>query len=524
MLNAKSALKWPTVSIVVLLLASATMYAVFIARTSFRVGGITYFTLVDDAMVSMRYAQHLASGNGLVWNLGDKPVEGFTNPGWTILMAVLHLLPFATSKISLAVMVISALILLLNTVAVYKVSEVLCPGSTYAPVIAAATTAFYFPLVFWSLRGMEVGLLALLVDLGILAAVQLTKDGQSRTSLLLALILAAALVVRLDALPQAAILLGYVLTSTKPSWKQRALPVAAVILVLIAILWMQRAYFGDFLPNTYYQKVLGASAYERIRNGILWFNQYATADTLMLVLFSAAGAALYQSMRSREAALLASLFVVQCGYSLWVGGDYADPQVQTANRFITQGMPALIILFSVACDRFVSDLVKARAARIESNPRAQAAISFAIAMGALVVISGRPWVNWGIDNAPMLTTDIRRTAIGIAIARYTSSDATIAVHAAGQIPYYSERRTIDLLGLNDPVIAKGPLAGPFYPGHDKWNYDYSIAGLKPDVIADNWTKLGDYMRGMPDYQQLPSGMYVRKDSTLINIAGLSKVP
>src|SRR5512143_1738471 len=95
-------------------LLAALAYLGFIWRSSFRIAGITYFTLVDDAMISMRYAQHLARGFGLVWNIGQPPVEGFTNPGWVLLMAGFHLFPIAASKISLGVMLLSALILLAN--------------------------------------------------------------------------------------------------------------------------------------------------------------------------------------------------------------------------------------------------------------------------------------------------------------------------------------------------------------------------------------------------------------------------
>jgi hypothetical protein len=96
------------------------------------------------------------------------------------------------------------------------------------------------------------------------------------------------------------------------------------------------------------------------------------------------------------------------------------------------------------------------------------------------------------------------------------------VHAAGQIPYYSGRTTIDLLGLNDPVIAKGPVSGPFYPGHDKWNYVYSIQQLQPDVIADNWIKLAAFMKGQAEYRRLDNGIYVRKGSTLVDAQSLAQ--
>lgn len=511
----------PSTSLKILLALAAIFYLIFILRTSFRIQGILYFTLVDDAMVSMRYAHHIAQGFGAVWNVGEKPVEGFTNPGWMLLMALFHVFAIPASKISLAVMTASASILLVNTYFVYRICEVLKPGTKYAPFLAATITAFYFPLVFWSLRGMEVGALALLVNIGALIALQITGEGQQRKIILISLIFFLALVVRMDSALQIMVICFYLVVKSKFDIRRLVLPLAVVVLTILAILWFQHIYFGDFLPNTYYQKVAGASNWERIKNGILVFYEYASRDVLLLALVSLAGVILYRDLQNWDISLMAGLFLVQCLYSVWVGGDYAEVEVNAANRFITQGMPALIILFSLIIGRVLTELLAARQPTTQPNRRAESIISAGIALGVLLIISGQPWISWTIDNSPLLKADIRRVKIGLNIAQYTSPSAIIAAHAAGQIPYYSDRRTIDLLGLNDPVIAKGPVTGPFYPGHDKWNYDYSIMQLRPDLIADNWVKLGDYMRDKKDYQELDNGMYIRKDSTLLDVKGLS---
>jgi len=53
--------------------------AIFIYRSSFiAIDGQRYFSLFDDAMISMRYAWNLSHGIGLVWNPGEW-VEGYTN-------------------------------------------------------------------------------------------------------------------------------------------------------------------------------------------------------------------------------------------------------------------------------------------------------------------------------------------------------------------------------------------------------------------------------------------------------------
>jgi len=62
--------------------------SLIIYRSSFiGIDGRRYFSLFDDAMVSMRYAWNLSHGLGLVWNPGER-VEGYTNLLMTLLMAV----------------------------------------------------------------------------------------------------------------------------------------------------------------------------------------------------------------------------------------------------------------------------------------------------------------------------------------------------------------------------------------------------------------------------------------------------
>lgn len=85
MISRTRSLKTP---VMVLGVAAALFYAVFIVRCGFSLGGRLGFTLFDDAMISMRYARNLAEGYGLVWNPGER-VEGYTNPLWTLWMALI---------------------------------------------------------------------------------------------------------------------------------------------------------------------------------------------------------------------------------------------------------------------------------------------------------------------------------------------------------------------------------------------------------------------------------------------------
>jgi len=44
--------------------------------------------IAEDAFIGFRFAEHFADGNGLLWNTGESPVEGYTNFLWIILCSV----------------------------------------------------------------------------------------------------------------------------------------------------------------------------------------------------------------------------------------------------------------------------------------------------------------------------------------------------------------------------------------------------------------------------------------------------
>ena len=151
--------------------------AAFIASTRFDVNGQTYFTLFDDAMVSMTYARNFAEGHGLVWNAGGPAVEGYTNFLWTLWMAVLHFIGVSESKISLVVMVSGLAILIANLVMLWQVARIISTSITTARMAVLAASLCY-PLIFWTLRGMEVGLMALVVTIAVVQALKTPTGGR----------------------------------------------------------------------------------------------------------------------------------------------------------------------------------------------------------------------------------------------------------------------------------------------------------------------------------------------------------
>ncbi len=159
-------------------IAAFLLYAaLFIYRTSFVIAGERYFSLFDDAMVSMRYARNLAHGGGLVWNAGAEHVEGYTNPLWVLYMAVAHLLPIPPAKTSLFIQTTAAVLLAVNLYDVRRIALAVSNGSRPVAWGAVTLTASYLPINNWSLQGMEVSVLVLLTTVCVWLAIRCIDTG-----------------------------------------------------------------------------------------------------------------------------------------------------------------------------------------------------------------------------------------------------------------------------------------------------------------------------------------------------------
>src|ERR687895_1287454 len=100
----------------------AVWASVFIYKSSFvGIDGKRYFCLIDDAMISMRYAWNLSHGSGLVWNPGEY-VEGYTNPLMTLLMALPTLI-FDKVYAVLAMQVLGIVFVLINAYLVMLIAD-----------------------------------------------------------------------------------------------------------------------------------------------------------------------------------------------------------------------------------------------------------------------------------------------------------------------------------------------------------------------------------------------------------------
>ena len=452
-----------------------TWASVFVARSAVTTGQGRYYCLFDDAMVSLRYAWNLAHGLGLVWNAGEK-VEGISSLSWSLYMS-LGALFLDKSRAVLFVQLTGIPLVLGVALLARRLSSELddCP---FSGLISAAAVLGYYPLSYWSLMGMETGLLAALCLGALLLA--LRSDGHPRGNEPLGLLLGLMFATRPDAaLPAAAILAFRAIRILQQHRRLRALrpwlPEAVLFIGVLAGLTLFRwLYYGSPLPNTYQLKLAGWPLAWRLRNGARFVAPFL-ATSRYLLLFALCSLAFQRD--PRRVLLLAFAACVVAG-QVWVGGD-AWPYW----RMLVPAVLALIVLAvdgAAALGRWV----------LGAHRRHLSAGCALAAASAAVYAADQPFLAELRLQVPAYTVSFNRATVaaGLELARYADPQGSVAVAAAGAVPYYSGLRGVDVLGKSDPHIARLPGDGAYgdtvTPGHNKYDLHYSIEQLRPDAIYD----------------------------------------
>jgi len=546
-------------------LAASILYVWYVAEARFEVDGRSCFTLFDDAMISMRYARNLAHGAGLVWNPGGPPVEGYSNLLWTLWMSVLQLLPISQRSVSVSVSLSSAVILIANLWCV-RALVVRAGGRPSSAFFAVVFCAVSYPLVFWSLRGLEVGLLALLIDAAILLAWRAEGPRGSSRRWALALVLSAMVLVRDDASVPAMIILVFL--AVNAGTRRLALFCGLSMMVaLIGHLAFRLSYYGAPLPNTYYLKLAGIPLGARVLRGTAAVLRTSLAELcLPLVL---AGLLFTSRPRPRLAVLLAAVVLGQFASTIFVGGDAWEAWGQP-DRFLSEAIPALAAMAALGLEVLWRERSKRGAFLVMALALAWRAFALAahdfvprsftvtppldlrpgfralsngttrVLVGGLVVTAvllassrlrrvrwlpaalgvvviaatvGSNWSNFlrGEATARQIRWDGQNAVFGLRLGELAPPSTVVAVVAAGGIPFFSNLESVDLLGKNDAHIARELPLERFVPGHDKRDYAYSLETHRPDVVLELWHHAPEELRAIDalGYRELPNGMYVR---------------
>ena len=510
------------------LVPSLLFCGVFIVRSSWTSGGQRRFTLFDDAMISMTYGRTLARGGGFVWFVGAPRVEGISNPLWTLFMAALHAVGLNGSSAALAVMVAGVVLIAATAFGAAILVNRLVPSSRWAPPLAALAVGLTYPLLYWTLRGMEVGLVTLLTVASTALAAGLVNEAAThspRRVALLAAVLALGVATRLDfAVVAMVIVIWAGIVVPRARRVSVVLTLAGVLGIVIGAMTAAREqYFGKLVPNTYVLKLTGVSIAQRLRRGVVTDLPLAPIAFLgviaLLVLWRGADTA-----ARRRISLVAAVATAPVVYSTYVGGDAWE---RMPNRYVTTSVVYATIVLIAAGGRLASrgslprpqstslavwavvvfalsgllvtghpfsassivlsvalGLVGAVGAALQRRPsRVRRGLVVVAAVSALLASSAASGSAWVGDSGRLVKSDAHNTDYGLFLAKVTNPHAVIASVTAGALAYYSDRPAVDILGKSDAHVASSRPRGSFRPGHNKWDYAYSIGRLHPDVVA-----------------------------------------
>jgi hypothetical protein len=431
-----------------------TLCAISILRSQSMIAdGRRVWWLGDDMMISMSYARSLARGDGLVWYPGAPRVEGYSNLGWTLLMAAVHLLPLPSSLTSLPIMALNVVLGVVVLALTARLSRVLAPDAVFAAPATLLALAISADLGMWAVNGWEFTLQTALFIWLVLRVLSEARTGQPRP---LTFLLAGVLgIIRVDGILWSMSVVVLALILNRQRRKVLLWSLLAFLFPLAQVLFRLR-YYGFPLPNTYYLKLTGWGLVDRVHPAMIAFYHFLRYYGLILL------AATWGAWISRDRAARALWFLgLPCFlYTFYAGGD--------AFGGMRYFLPWLPILFALAflAPHWAGWRMPAR--------------RYLLSLAVLIISVGvlAPFRFWTPDP---FTTNLVRS--GLFLRETAAPEDTIAVFAAGIVPYYSELRAVDLLGKSDPVIAHQPIQPHLIEsGHNKFDFDYSLGQQQPDLV------------------------------------------
>jgi hypothetical protein len=404
--------------------------------------------VIDDTYISLRYAQNLAHGYGLVYNPGER-VEGYSNFLWTLFLAIpfaLHIPPIPFLKVTLA---IAVLVTAWLTARLARVSGLI--GETQDPWVAwvPAWLLLITPLVIdRAADGLETIPFTLLLVLATTWAFEERGAGRfPRFGLALA---GVALIRPYGVLFAPPLLAIAALRGARPAQVARAALVAAIP-IAIHLVW-RHAYYGDWLPNTFYAKRGGN--WDLGWGSLLQF----LAETGGWAWLAALPALVLK--RTRTAAwMLMAVVAIRVAFHVWSGGAWIG-----RHRFLVTTLPFLYVLVVAGA----------------SALRAPVARGFALALAAVLLLVPA-WLLHSTEEHDEIAYARGLSAahgeLGRDVEARSAADAVIAMDDAGLTPYLARRRSVDMLGLTDRHIGH-------LPGHFSAKYDVAyVLARDPDLIV-----------------------------------------
>lgn len=412
-----------------------------IGSVGFLLLSIFYYDFVlDDAYIIYRYAENLVAYGSFTWNVGEKPVEGFTSFLWVILNAsaiVVGADPIVFTKV-------------ISLAAALLIIWLLAYNSRTAPLEVAAIATFAIalspPAVLLTWQGLETAFLSLLLLLSALFSIRVVTRANARQMVWWYLIAFIAILTRPDSVAfTGGVGLGIVLVLLIDKRRDAVrlffmLGLIWLAAVAVYVAWRYR-YFGYLFPNTFYVKANPTSAFGQLsttgfagHSGLLYTKTFFT-DVLFpyLVLFLAMIGLRPQVLKDRGLQIAPILVgsVIFGAYLL---------RIIHIQGFLWRYIFPLFPVFLLGMVWLLSN----QGRRLWLGHRF---VSYVL-IGLFVVWSLQ--LKYVTSQEKAARTQHSRVQFGKHLA---GMSGTVFLEESGAVPYYSGWRSVDILGLNSEEIA-----------------------------------------------------------------------
>jgi arabinofuranosyltransferase len=434
--------------ILLVITSIASLYTHFIT-----VGG----WMADDAFISFRYAENLINGHGLVFNIGEH-VEGYSNFLWVMFIAAglwIGILPESSALILNLVAAIGTLFIITFFIRSTRQDKKDLGSLLFPAMLFSGVGSFWI----WTFGG---GLETIFYTfIGTIIIGWPLLNGHSNSKLLIMGILCSIQVLNR---PDGIIFFIYVLSYygimfyKKKTFRELLwiiIPFSTI--VFIFFLWKIN-YYGGIIPNTIYAKVDPSSgqALRGFKYLCKFFLLYPLITLFCIVHLVTNGTS------HRETLPISGFLAVYFMFVILIGGDF-----MIGYRIM---IPVIPLLIYSAYKGIVSIFPEK--------------VTFLAIM--LTIISStaqtrfNPDMKWRIETDTIVSSG---KVMGAWLAKSFPPNTTIALNAAGAIPYYSRLKTIDMLGLTNKEIARDGKTNqePSIVGHLKSNPKV-VLRLKPELV------------------------------------------
>ncbi len=461
---------------------------------------------VDDAFISFNYGVHLANGFGLVWNIGQPPVEGYTDFLWVLIIAVISLLkldPVISTKIIGLLSVIGIIIsfwFITNDMFNNKKNKYIAFSVSTIFLLINPLTAIH------TVSGLETMLYTFLL-LGIVyLAWNMILSHNSKliwlfalSALLLSLLRPEGILVSLALI----FLIIYVFYRKNKIIKLNPLiPILILYLMPIVIYMIFRVfYFQELLPLPFLIKTIHGNIFSTISD-LLTSLEYITPFIIIILipLFTSHFRTLSQDIKLKTnfkyflITLLIALILANIVYI------FTQLITNYGERYFYPSFVLIYAASGIAISIIFNEIKNNLNKKVLKNV---AGIIICLLIVILLISNATFLTDLQMEHASGIAIYNAHIPLGKALTPYSNDNYTVACVDAGAITYYSKWNQLDIYGLNDKFMAENGVATPKYV--EKKNPELVI------LIADTNLDLYNASYDSPFYNFVLEKNYTRLD-------------